>query len=67
MTKHDKESSRADLARHIAAVLKHPDTPDRLYNAMVDELNDLAHFDCETPEEIERILDRATAQKGDAS
>ena len=67
MTKQEKETARRTLARHIVAVLKHPETPDRLYNAMVDELNDWVDVDYETVSEVERILDRANAQKGDAS
>ncbi len=66
MTKHDKDSSRRELAQHIAAVLKHPETPVRLYNAMVDVLNDWVHFDWETPAEIERLLiNAAKDEKGE--
>ncbi len=59
MTKKEKDATRRTLARHIVAVLKHPDTPARLYNAMVDELTTWARFDWETVTEIDRILDRA--------
>ncbi len=52
-------ASRRTLARHIVAVLKHPDTPVRLYNAMVDELSTWARFDWETVAEMDRILRNA--------
>jgi hypothetical protein len=68
MTKQEKDSARRTLARHIVAVLKHPDTPVRLYNAMVGELNDWANYDWETVTEVERALEwAANNEKGDAS
>ncbi len=30
----DKQASADELAKHIAAVLNHPDTPDDIYNAL---------------------------------
>ncbi len=63
MTKQEKEATRRTLARHIVAVLKHPETPVRLYNAMVDELTTWARFDWETVTEVDRIL--LNAAKGE--
>ena len=31
----------AELAEHISAILKHPDTPTRIYNALADEVSSL--------------------------
>ncbi len=52
-------ASRRPLARHIVAVLKHPETPVRLYNAMVDELTTWARFEWHKPAEVERSLANA--------
>ncbi len=52
-------ASRRTLARHIVAVLKHPETPVRLYNAMVDELTTWARFEWETVAEVDRVLETA--------
>ncbi len=48
--------SRAELADHIAAVLAHPMTSARLFNAIADELSDLLKFDWTTPEMVLRAL-----------
>lgn len=42
MATSQEQTARAELARHIAAVLAHPATPVALYNAMIDELNTLS-------------------------
>ncbi len=60
MATSQKQTTRAELARYIAAVLAHPATPVALYNAMIDELNTLA-ADClsaiqHTPAFIEGCL-----------
>ena len=39
--KNHAASSRAALAEALSVVLKHPQTPARLYNAMMDELTEL--------------------------
>ncbi len=57
-------ASRRTLARHIVAVLKHLETPVRLYNAMVDELTTRARFDWETVAEVDRILLNAANDEG---
>ena len=51
----------AELAAHIAAVLAHPFTPTKLYNAIADELTDMfsdipCKEGCDTAEHIECIL-----------
>jgi hypothetical protein len=48
--------SRAELADHIAAVLAHPMTSARLFNAIADELSDLLEYDWTTPEMVLRAL-----------
>ncbi len=67
-------SNRAELARHIAAVLTNPATPVALYNAMIDELNTLSSdylsMIQNTPAYIEGCLDyyegkEAKRTKGD--
>jgi hypothetical protein len=57
-------ASRRPLARHIVAVLKHPETHVRLYNAMVDELTTWARFNWETVAEVDRILLNAANDEG---
>jgi hypothetical protein len=61
MAKTLKQTTRAELARHIAAVLAHPATPVALYNAMIDELNTLSSDYLSviqnTPAYIESCLD----------
>jgi hypothetical protein len=37
----DKQASADELAKHIAAVLNHPDTPDDIYNALGDAVGGL--------------------------
>ncbi len=49
--------SRAELADHIAAVLAHPMTSARLFNAIADELSDLLEYDWTTPEMVLRALE----------
>jgi hypothetical protein len=56
-------ASRRTLARHINAVLKHPDTPVPLYNAMVVVLNDWVEVNWENPAGIERVLETAAKQE----
>ncbi len=36
-----KQDAAAELAKHISAILNHPDTPVCLYNALGDAVNDL--------------------------
>lgn len=55
------KQTNADLALHIAAILENPETPDFLYNGIVDAMADLysaipARQSTDTPETIERIL-----------
>jgi hypothetical protein len=57
-----KNTTRRKLAEHIVAVLKHPDTPVELYNAMTDELLAWTKYDMETVQEIDRILERAALE-----
>jgi len=56
MKKQTSNTARAELARLVAAVIAHPDTPVGLYNAMVDELTTWARFEWETVKEVDRIL-----------
>jgi hypothetical protein len=64
MKKQTSNTARAELARHIAAVIAHPETPVGLYNAMVDELRTWARFDWETVAEVDRILLNAANDAG---
>ncbi len=46
------------LAAHLSAVLKHPDTPSALYNAMLDEFATMEGcVDCHTPDMIQQTLE----------
>jgi len=56
-----RQHKEAELAAHLAAVLAHPFTPSRIYNALVDELMDMlsdipSKESTDTPEFIERVL-----------
>ena len=51
----------AELAVHIAAILAHPFTPTKLYNAIVDEMSGMisdvpSNESRDTAEMIERVL-----------
>ncbi len=51
----------AELAVHIAAILAHPFTPTKLYNAIVDEMSEMisdvpSNESRDTAEMIERVL-----------
>jgi uracil phosphoribosyltransferase len=52
-----KKNSRAELAEHLSAVLRHPETPVDLFNAIADELTELLEYDWTRPEMIQRALD----------
>jgi hypothetical protein len=53
----ERTTRRAELARLIASVLSHPQTPPVLYNAMADELCDMsARINYHTPEMVEMSL-----------
>jgi hypothetical protein len=56
MSKNTTKGKHAELARLIAAVMAHPQTPVTLYNAMADELSDMATYDHHSPEIIEKSL-----------
>jgi hypothetical protein len=47
-----RTTRHAELAGLIAAVMAHPNTPVTLYNAMADELSDMATYDHHSPEII---------------
>lgn len=59
---------KADLADHIAAVLTHPDTPSRVYNALSEAVSDLASKDdvLNRPEVIRVALTLSTDEEGGA-
>lgn len=49
--------SRAELADHVSAVLRHPDTSVELFNAIADALTDMLTYDWTMPEMVLRALD----------
>ncbi len=51
------QNTRAELAEHLSAVLRHPETPVNLFNAIADELTELLEYDWRTPDMIQRALD----------
>ncbi len=61
-----KQSSADELAKHIAAILNHPDTPTQIYNDLADGVCSLdvptAYFDSE--EYIAMCLRNHFARKG---
>jgi hypothetical protein len=59
MKKQISNTARAELARLVAAVIAHPDTPVGLYNAMVEQLNDFTDFDFTDAEVVARLLANA--------
>jgi hypothetical protein len=63
MKKQTSNTARAELARLVAAVIAHPDTPVGLYNAMVEQLNDFTDFDFTDAEVVERLLANAPTEK----
>ena len=57
MAKRQSKQSRAELARLLSAVIKHPLLPVDLYNRMGDCLADMtSEIDHDTPEMIEKAL-----------
>jgi hypothetical protein len=59
MKKQTSNTARAELARLVAAVIAHPETPVRLYNAMAEQLNDFTDFDFTDAEVVARLLANA--------
>ena len=60
-TKGRHQHMDAELAVHIAAILAHPFTPTKLYNAIVDEMSGMisdvpSNESRDTAEMIERVL-----------
>ena len=54
MTKRERQ----ELAKQLSAVLKNPNTPEALFNAMTDQVMFYSHFlDYDSPEVIEMTLE----------
>jgi hypothetical protein len=58
-------TSSEEIAYHVSAILKHPDTPVRLYNAIATETTEMAEaVDFETPDMVARTLDAYQTKHG---
>jgi hypothetical protein len=58
-----EKKGNAELAELLAQVIAHPDTPDRLYNVIVEELAGMTSLiNHDSPEFIERVLNAHAAQ-----
>ena len=51
MSTRRKDRAARELAAHVSAILKHPDTPECLYNQLADAVTDIAQPLDHDPEE----------------